>query len=62
MGPIDSFEVADNIPLNVDAKRIRGLDLVIGGRVEVEDRRTCGYNLIIEEVNGCKRTASTSGF
>ena len=42
MGPVDPLEVADDIPLNVGAKRLGGLDLVIGGCVEVEDSRRNG--------------------
>ena len=62
MGPVDPLEVADDVPLNVCAKRFGSLDLIIGGCVEVEDLRTSGYNLVIGgEVNRCRGTAGKTG-
>jgi hypothetical protein len=40
IGRFDPLEVLDDIPLNVDAERFGGLELVIGGGVEVKDLGT----------------------
>ena len=62
MGLIDPLEVADDVPLNISTKRFGGLDLIIGGCVEVEDLRTSGHNLVIgEEVDRCRGTAGKTG-
>lgn len=47
LGRVDSLEVTENVLVNVGGERLRGLNLVIGGGMEVEDPRRSGYNLAI---------------
>ena len=49
LGSIDSLEVANEVLVNVVRKRFGGLDLVIGGWVEVQDASASGYNLVVEK-------------
>ena len=51
-GTVDSLEVADDIFMDIGSERLGGPDLVVGGRVEVEDPNGSCDNLVIaEEVN-----------
>jgi hypothetical protein len=44
-GPVYSLEISNDILMNVFSERLRGLDLVIGGRVESKDLSSSGYDL-----------------
>ena len=37
LGPADLLEVADDVLVDVGSEWLRGVDLIVGGRVEVED-------------------------
>jgi len=51
LGLVDTLEVADDILMNVGREWFGGLDLVVGGCVEVKDPTGSGDDLIfIEEV------------
>jgi len=56
LGPVDPLEVEDDIFMNVGSEWLGGLDLVVGGCMEVEDPSGSRDNLIIgEEVNTERR-------
>ena len=51
-GIVDSLEVADDIFMDIGSEWLGSPDLVVGGRVEVEDPNGSCDNLVIaEEVN-----------
>ena len=52
LGLVDSLEVADDVFMDIGSKWLGGLDLVVGGCMEVKDPSGSCDNLIIgDEVN-----------
>ena len=56
IGPIDSLQVANEVLVNVVSERFGGLDLVIGGCVEVKDLRVIG------EFNRSREMVDNTGY
>jgi hypothetical protein len=52
LGLVDSLEVADDIFMDVGSEWLRGLDLVVGGCVEVKDPSGSHDRLIKRSIRG----------